>query len=138
MPRKKDPDNVKQLRATERPDRMNPDAVDFESVEQKPDAPSYLDVRAKGYWDRIVPILISKRVLSVADLEALEVMCSLYGKVRQMVEAGVDISSALVTQLRLYQAEFGLTPVSRTKIAQGSDKPKNNPFANNGSKSRSS
>lgn len=137
MSRKKTPDNVKALRGTDQPCRLSGDFVDFETLDDVPPAPQWLDIRAKNYWDRIAPILITKKVLSVADLEALETMCVLYGRVRQMAEASVDINSSLVTQLRLYQAEFGLTPVSRTKVTAGGDKPKANPFANNGKKGRS-
>ena len=134
MPRKKDPDNVKQMRGTARPSRLHGEWVEFEAVEDAPEPPQYLPVQAANYWRRLVPILLSKRVLSIADLESLEVLCVLYGRVRQMTEAGIDIQASLVTQLRLYQSEFGLTPVSRQKVGSGGEKPKGNAFANNGRK----
>lgn len=134
MPAKRVPDNVKALRGTDKPCKEFGPSLDFEAVEDLPAAPQYLDVRAKAYWDRITPVLFEKRVLSVADLEALEVLCILYGKVRQAVEAGVDVNAATVTQLRLYQTEFGMTPVSRQKIRAGDDGSKGNKFTGNGKK----
>lgn len=134
MPRRPVGDNVKELRGTNQPCRSQGDVVEFDALENLPEAPQYLDVRAKSYWQRIVPILFEKRVLTIADLEGLEVLCVLYGKVRQMAEAGVDISASCVTQLRLYQVEFGLTPASRSKLKAGEDGGKGNKFAGNGKK----
>lgn len=134
MARRKTPDNVKSLHGTDQPCRMTGDVLDFDAVNEAPTAPESLPVEAKQYWDRIVPVLLSKRVLSVADLEALEVMCALYGKIKKMIAAGVDISASTVTQLRLYQTEFGLTPASRNKINAGEDAGKANKFSGNGRK----
>jgi phage terminase small subunit len=133
MPRRKVPDNVKELRGTKQPCRSTGDGwVEFEELTEAPDPPQYLEIEARQYWERIVPIMLAKKVLTIADLEAVEVMCVLYGKVRKMATAGVDISSALVTQLRLYQTEFGLTPHSRNRVAAGDATPKGNKFAGNG------
>jgi len=128
------PDNVKKLRGTDQPCRMSGETLDFESIEDVPEAPTSLNVQGRDYWERIVPILIKKRVLTIADLESLEILCVLYGKVMQAVSAGVDVNASSVTQLRLYQTEFGLTPASRAKIKAGDDGGKGNKFTQRGKK----
>ena len=132
MPRRKQSDNIKSLHGEDRPSRLAGATLDFPALEDAPAAPDFLEIEAKQYWDRIVPILRRKKVLSIADLEGLAVLCALYGRVCKMLAAGVDVSAATVTQLRLYQTEFGLTPASRNKIAGGDDGAATNPFASHG------
>jgi phage terminase small subunit len=128
------PENVKQLRGTAQPCRSIGETLDFEPVEEIPPAPISLGVHGKAYWDRIVPLLLAKRVLTVVDLESLEIMCMMYHKVLKASFAETDLNAASVTQLRLYQTEFGLTPASRAKLKAGDDGPKGNKFSGNGKK----
>ena len=128
------PDNVKQLRGTAKPCRSIGETLDFEAVDQIPPAPISLGVHGKEYWDGIVPLLLDKRVLTVVDLESLEIMCLMYHKVLKASFAETDLNAASVTQLRLYQTEFGLTPASRAKLKAGDDGPKGNKFSGNGKK----
>ena len=128
------PDNVKQLRGTAKPCRAVGETLEFQAVDVAPDAPESLGLFGKQYWDRIVPILLDKRFLSIADLESLEIMCILYHKIRQGVAAGIDLNASTITQLRVYQTEFGLTPASRTKLKAGDDGGKGNKFTGNGKK----
>lgn len=128
MANRKVPNHLKVVRGTDQPVRMQALEIEFEPLAEAPVAPDWLDILAKKYWDRIVPVLMAKKVLSEADLEALSVLCALYGKVRQAYTAGVDLSASLITQLRLYQTEFGLTPVSRSKITKSGEDAKDNPF----------
>ena len=134
MPRRKTSDNVKRLRGTDQPCRMTGETLEFDALSEPPDAPVSLNTHGVAYWNRIVPILLEKRVLSVADLETLEVMCLLYGKIRQQALAQVDVNASSVTQLRMYQTEFGLSPASRNKIAKGDDAGESNKFTRNGKK----
>lgn len=131
---RKTPDNVKSIRGTKQPCRTVGETVEFDLVDAIPPAPEYLDVIAATFWRRIVPVLVDKRLLTLADLESLEVMCALYGKVRKCIEANVDINAATVTQLRLYQTEFGLTPASRTKMKAADNGKKGNKFTNRSKK----
>ena len=110
---------------------MNDEEVSFDPMDEVPECPGYINVHGRQYWDRIVPVLQSKRVLTEADLESLEIMVLLYGKVRQAAQAGVELNASTITQLRLYQGEFGLTPVSRTRIKQSGDGVKENRFKKN-------
>lgn len=131
---RKTSDNVKRLRGTAQPCRLAGETLEFDALSEPPEAPISLNNHGVEYWDRIVPVLLEKRVLSVADLETLEIMCLLYGKIRQQALAQVDVSGSLITQLRLYQTEFGLSPSSRNKIAKGDDAGKGNKFTRNGKK----
>jgi len=128
MANRKVPNHLKVVRGTDQPSRMQVLEVEFEPLEQAPGAPEWLDILAKKYWDRIVPVLMAKKVLSDADIEALAILCALYGKVRQAYSAGVELSASIITQLRLYQTEFGLTPVSRSKITKSGEDGKPNKF----------
>lgn len=132
--RRKLPDNVKKLRGTAQPCRLVGETLEFEQVEDAPEAPESLGLFGRQYWERITPLLLDKRILTQADLESLEVMCILYHKIRQSVAAGVDLNAASITQLRLYQTEFGLTPASRAKLKAGDDGSKGNKFTGNGKK----
>lgn len=122
----------KQRRGTDQPARSREPEIEFEQLTEAPQAPDWLPVHAKSYFQRIVPLLMAKRVLTQVDEEALHIMCMAYGKIRQAAEAGADLNASLLAQLRLYQTEFGLTPASRAKITKGPDGGKGNAFGKNG------
>lgn len=74
------------------------------------------NLEARQYLSRVTQELVKKNVLSILDLGALEMMCALYGQIRNTSQAGLEVQAATLTQLRLYQTEFGLTPASRSRI----------------------
>lgn len=98
-------------------------------------APQWLSADAATEWDRVMPILSERRILTVADLGSLENYCTAIGQVRQMErhlqEHGhvIDVEGAMkrnpavgiqadaMTRSRLLAAELGLTPVSRSRPA---------------------
>jgi P27 family predicted phage terminase small subunit len=98
-------------------------------------APEWLSEDAAAEWDRIMPILAERRILTAADLGSLENYCIAIGSVREMerhlqehghvleVEGlwkrnpAVGIQSDAMTRARLLAAELGLTPVSRSRPA---------------------
>ena len=131
--RRKNPDAVKRLRGTDQPCRLSEECIEFDAVDvaNPPDPPDWLNTWAAEYWERIVPPLIEQGVLSVADLEALEILCTLYGRVREYALAGTDVSAAVLSQLRLYQSEFGLTPASKQRVKVTGKEIKNR-FSRNG------
>lgn len=133
MPRPKKPNHLKVVRGTDQPCRMKADEVEFDPVAEVPEPPEWLTAHAQNYWRRVAKVLTANKVLTEGDLEAMAVMCVLFGKIRQMSEAGVDMSASLINALRAYQGEFGLTPASRAKITKG-DADKENPFAKHGRK----
>lgn len=98
-------------------------------------APGWLSDDAADEWDRVMPILTERRILTDADLGSLENYCVATGTVREMeahiqdhghvldVEGtmkrnpAVGIQSDAMTRARLLAAELGLTPVSRSRPA---------------------
>ena len=105
---------------------------DPEAIEDL-DAPDWLSPDAKAEWDRVMPILADRRILTDADLGSLENYCIATGCVREMdrhlqeygyvlvSEGGmkrnpaVGIQSDAMTRARLLAGELGLTPVSRAR-----------------------
>ncbi|ODN68843.1 phage terminase small subunit P27 family [Methylobrevis pamukkalensis] len=107
--------------------------VDNSGVKRAPAAPSWLSDEAKAEWRRVVPVLVQRQILTVADLGGLENYCIAIGLVRQM-EAKIQIEGAVIdsgngarknpavaiqadaiNRARLLAAELGLTPVSRSR-----------------------
>lgn len=98
-------------------------------------APGWLSADATSEWDRVMPILSERRILTVADLGSLENYCTAIGQVRQMERhlqlhghvidvdgamkrnPAVGIQADAMTRSRLLAAELGLTPVSRSRPA---------------------
>lgn len=92
-------------------------------------APVWLSKEARKEWDRVLPILTERRILTVADLGGLENYCICIGRVRDteaaiQTEADTEIMLKLIrvqdkamASARLLAAELGLTPVSRSRPA---------------------
>lgn len=107
----------------------------IEDVEAITDAaaPSWFSDEAVEEWNRVMPILTERRILTVADLGSLENYCVAIGTVREMEShiqihghvldvdgnfkrnPAVGIQSDAMTRARLLAAELGLTPVSRSR-----------------------
>lgn len=101
------------------------------------EAPAWLSKEARKEWDRVLPDLIERRILTTADLGGLENYCICIGRVRD-TEALIQNEPDAEMQLKLIRvqdkamasarqlaAELGLTPVSRSRPAiredEGSD-----------------
>ncbi|MGR3478029.1 MAG: phage terminase small subunit P27 family [Sulfitobacter sp.] len=111
---------------------LSPDANAVTSLT----APEWLTEFARREWDRVMPILTERRILTDADIGGLENYCIAIGTVREMevhlqehghvlqdIEGkmkrnpAVGIQSDAMTRSRLLAAELGLTPVSRSRPA---------------------
>ncbi len=99
--------------------------VDNSAMQKSPAAPSWLSDEAKREWKRVMPTLVERRILTVADLGSLESYCTAIGRVRQiegMLQQEFDLKlfraqdKAMATARQL-AAELGLTPVSRSRPA---------------------
>lgn len=99
--------------------------TDSEALTKTPPAPSYLSTQAKAEWKRIMPQLISRRIITRADLAGVEAYASAVGICRQIEElrAGgiIDkvqfgIWNRAAQTARQLAAEYGLTPTSRQRI----------------------
>ncbi|MCB1511520.1 MAG: phage terminase small subunit P27 family [Hyphomicrobiaceae bacterium] len=105
--------------------------VSNDAVKKPPAPPSWLSTEAKKEWRRVMPILIQRRILTTADLGSLESYCTSIGTMREaqailnrdglLVDGkrnpAFGIMNAAQTTARLYAAELGLTPVSRSRPA---------------------
>jgi P27 family predicted phage terminase small subunit len=106
-----------------------------------PEPPEWLHEYAKQEWWRTAPELHVLGLLSSVDVACLAAYCSSYALWRQASEeldkllietqAGDPRRSPLIKIIRdaasdmvRYAGEFGLTPVARTRIAQGIHQPK--------------
>jgi P27 family predicted phage terminase small subunit len=108
--------------------------IDNDAVCRVPAPPAWLSKDAKAEWRRVMPAMVTRRILTVADLASFENYCLAIGTVREMertlqingytfeTEGGaikrhpaVAIQSDAMTRARLLAAELGLTPVSRAR-----------------------
>ncbi len=99
-------------------------------------APDWLSEYARSEWNRVMPILTERRILTSGDLGSLENYCIAIGTVREMEahlqqhghiqtdlegrmkrNPAVGIQAEATTRARLLAAELGLTPVSRSRPA---------------------
>lgn len=108
------------LRGVKPPVMQDPDPL--ASV---PNAPAWLSKTAKAEWRRIMPLLVERRILTLADMGSVENYCVSIGRVReieQLLKAGIDaklvrMQDAAIKTARQLAAELGLTPVSRSRPA---------------------
>lgn len=102
--------------ASKHPDRMRERAdepeVDGEDLREAP-APDHLDERLAAIWKEVTGYLHA-RVASAPDLIALEALVRLVGVMRSGEAVAADYA-----RLQAYLGEFGMTPASRSKVAQG-------------------
>lgn len=102
--------------------------------------PSWLDAAAKGEWRAIVPVLLSLGLLSVVDRSALSAYCRAFSqwraaeisldrarRAKQKGKTYADIRDRVIDTVRLaermrhFLSEFGLSPVSRQRLAEDPD-----------------
>lgn len=116
-------------------------------ITDAPPPPAYLSRDAKVEWRRVAPILaVERKVLTVADLAALENFVIAAGTVREMhrllqiegyvLENGkrhpaVGILTAMMQQQLRCAGELGLTPAARSRAVMigGDDDDDDNPLA---------
>jgi P27 family predicted phage terminase small subunit len=105
-----------------------------------PAMPEHLSRVAKAAWRRLVPILLSMKVLTIADGDALAGYCTsieqwilasaaiakygiLIAELDELTGTGsvktnpaVRVRSDALRHMRSFESEFGLTPASRAKL----------------------
>ncbi|GKX34654.1 MAG: terminase [Rhizobiaceae bacterium MnEN-MB40S] len=103
---------------------------DRNPLTKAPATPSWMSADARAEWKRIMPRLIGDRIITRADLAGVENYCVATGRVREIERifrdkgfqkqlfAPLDKSMQTARQLA---AEYGLTPVSRSRVATGDD-----------------
>ncbi|WP_306752091.1 phage terminase small subunit P27 family [Paracoccus actinidiae] len=92
-------------------------------------APEWLSEEARKEWDRVMPVLTKRRILTDADLGGLENYCICIGRVRDteaLIQSESDpevmlklarLQDKAMASARQLAAELGLTPVSRSRPA---------------------
>ena len=103
------------------------------ALAKSPKPPAWFNKYSKGEWQRIMPLLIERKILTDADMGSVESYCIAIGQVRQMqvlidkegpiamgthgprAHPAVKIQSDAMTRARLLASELGLTPVSRSR-----------------------
>lgn len=107
----------------------------LEAVTEAPDAPDWLPPAGQAEWRRVVPTLVRRRTLTVADFGALESYCLAVAYARQaqeqIAEEGMTIRAGngrlmrhpslqtvqnFTTEARRLASELGLTPTSRERL----------------------
>lgn len=93
------------------------------------EAPDWLSDEARKEWDRVMPVLTDRKILTDADLGGLENYCICIGRVREteaLIQAGQEpevmlklarLQDKAMASARQLAAELGLTPVSRSRPA---------------------
>ena len=113
-----------------------PETIIAGTMDDVPNAPTWLGKDAKAEWRRVAPIIVTERkTLTLADLATFAAYCSAVGEISEaariierdgMIFQGasgpkkhpaVAIKSDAMTQARLLANELGLTPVSRSRPA---------------------
>lgn len=105
------------------------------ALTKAPKPPDWLTGFSKAEWDRIMPILIYRRVLTVADIGTVENYCLAFGRIREIEimirqtrskEHGPNIDRHVfamwnncMATCKQYATELGLTPASREKPKPG-------------------
>lgn len=106
-----------------------------------PPAPEWLDPVAAKEWDRAVPMLAKIKLLTEADLKAIEAYCKTYSRWREAEEfmdaahstvmktgkgqfralPQVKIALGYLVQCREFMREFGMTPQARSRLTLPND-----------------
>lgn len=101
--------------AAKHPDRMrdreNEPVSEGVDLRDAP-APEHLPEALASIWEEVAGLLHA-RVASAADLIALEALVRLVGVMRSGQAVAADYA-----RLQAYLGEFGMTPASRSKVAQ--------------------
>lgn len=123
--------------------KAEPVPVD-DPIRKAPAPPKDMSPEAKAEWRRCVPVLVERRVLSKADLHAVERFCEASGDIK-IARAAIAKDGAYVTnrldelkrhpafatlreataEARRWAAELGLTPSARSRAGSHEDDEEN-------------
>jgi P27 family predicted phage terminase small subunit len=94
-----------------------------DAIDHTKSAPGWMSKDAKAEWKRVFPSLVSRKILTQADLGGLENYCVAVGRVREIereLQKALDpvfvrMQDKAMQTARQLAAELGLTPVSRSR-----------------------
>jgi P27 family predicted phage terminase small subunit len=103
-----------------------------DALTKAPQVPAYFSIYAAAEWKRIMPRLIKDRIITKADLGGIEEYCLMRGVVREIetnraLNSGdIDpklfgVQNRAAQTARQLASEYGLSPVSRSRIGSGAD-----------------
>lgn len=134
MSRPPKPSNLKLVAGTARAGRMNGAEPEPDLVEDLA-APAHLEARSRAVWDELAPMLRELKVLTVADLVALEILCDALADYRyarkqrgdrfvgtspktgaQMLDQWLVASGMAAKRAEDFMSKFGMDPVSRARV----------------------
>lgn len=128
--------------------RPIPTPADVPAPERVPDPPAHLDAEAKREWRRVAPILLKAGLYSHLDRAALAAYCTTYsrwaeaekhvskeGAVLRGKTSGAPyqnpwlaVANKALEQIRAFEAEFGMSPSSRSRVTPAAKKEEADPF----------
>lgn len=127
MPNRITPKHLKVINGSERPAI---EAIDLPAVESVPQPPDWMpSMHAIKEWNRLAPILVANKLLSVGDLSTLAHLCSVHGKLVQLWTAGETPTGHMLAQYNALSSSFGLAPGWRSKVKPIGDQDASNKFA---------
>lgn len=132
MSNPKKPPQLKVISGTTRKDRDEGANMTFPTMASVPEPPSWLSVEAVNEFNTLASMLFTNGLLTEGSLSPLAHLAALHSELVKHWRAGACPSGHLVAQYRALAGDFGLTPVSRSKITTGTQTAKINKFANNG------
>jgi P27 family predicted phage terminase small subunit len=101
--------------------------ADQQPLARVPRPPSYFSTYAVAEWKRVLPVLVARRVICIADLAQVETYCIMNGLVHQVeverqLSGGVidpklfGVQNRAAQTARQIAATLGLDPVSRARM----------------------
>lgn len=138
--RKRLPDQIKELRGTERLCRKKEDSVKIESATKMPPSPKILNKHGRRFWRNVGKMAIDLGLLHPANMGNFQLLSSEYGvyveaqenmnKISDMIDTGTDKQGNKFTKVTAYRkisekaftnymrmsVEFGLTPASVSNV----------------------
>jgi phage terminase small subunit len=131
----KKPQSLKIISGTDQPCRRDDGAQLFveEPLTEAPPPPDWLpNAHAMREWNRLAPILAVNKLLTESSMQSLGVLCACYGKIVQLYAAGESPNASQLAQYRGMAAEFGLTPLSQSRLKPNAEPEKENRFSKHG------
>jgi P27 family predicted phage terminase small subunit len=121
-----------------------------DAIRTVPQPPKAMSVEAKAEWRRVMPVLVERRVLSAADMHAVERFCEAASDIKNaraaIAKDGAYVENRLgeikrhpafatlreaAGESRRWSAELGLTPASRSRagVHEDLDEDEDSPLA---------
>lgn len=111
------PGPLKAISGTDRADRREPEAPQFDVVSEFPEPPQHLNTDGAAMWKRLGPTLVAAGQLQDADLFPLEQLCYAWQQHRLKAKLGAEISASENNALTSMFGIFGIGPAQRRRLA---------------------